>query len=140
MDEMDRSSLGKRLLIVEDEYLIAVDLAQVLEELGFAVVGPAGTVETALDLVKNEGVGLDGAVLDVNLRGHRVYPVAQVLVDLGVPFIFTTGYDAEVVPEVFSEMPRCEKPVDIQKLTHLLEEITVRDHTRAMRSDRGAGA
>jgi CheY-like chemotaxis protein len=100
------------VLLVEDEYLIAIDLADMLEGRGVEVIGPAGTVEDALELVASEGSRLDGAVLDINLHGVRVYPVAEALAARGVPFVFTTGYDAMAVPESFSGVPRWEKPVE----------------------------
>jgi ActR/RegA family two-component response regulator len=68
---------GRRLLVVEDEYLIAVSLARSLEGDGAEVVGPAGSVRDALALVEAEGDRLDGAVLDINLRDERVYPRAN---------------------------------------------------------------
>jgi CheY-like chemotaxis protein len=122
VDRTGHALVGQRLLIVEDEYLIAADLTQTLEKIGIVVVGPAGSVETALELVKEEGSRLDGAVLDVNLHGQRVYPVAEALAGCGVPFLFTTGYDAEAIPDLYSKVPRCEKPVDIQKLIQWLDE------------------
>ena len=103
MDRMGHAWDGQRLLVVEDEYLIAADLTQTLERIGVVVVGPVGSVETALELVKEEGCRLDGAVLDVNLHGQRVYPVAEALAGCGVPFLFTTGYDAEAIPDLYSE-------------------------------------
>ena len=97
-DGLDKKSDGRCLLLVEDEYIIADDLALSLEQLGFEVVGPAGSVQEALDLVRRNGDRLDGAVLDINLRGERAYPIADALSDRGVPFVFTTGYDTPVIP------------------------------------------
>ena len=113
---------GKRLLLVEDEYLIAADLAFKLERAGVEVIGPVGTVEGALELVRDQG-GLDGALLDVNLGGERVFPVADALADQGVPFIFTTGYDASIVPTAHAGAPRHEKPIDWPRL---LREVAAR--------------
>jgi DNA-binding NtrC family response regulator len=110
---------GLRLLVVEDEFIIAIDLAQTLEDLGAEVVGPAGSVRDALDLVKSQGDRLDGAVLDVNLRDQQVFPVADALAERGVPFVFTTGYDTIVTPERHAAVPRCEKPVDKASLVRL---------------------
>src|SRR3954470_681835 len=97
-DRTISSVKGRRLLIVEDDYLIAADLASSLEELGAEVIGPAGTVEDALELVQRSGETLDGAVLDINLREQRVYPVATALARHGVPFVFVTGYDTVAIP------------------------------------------
>jgi CheY-like chemotaxis protein len=111
---------GRCLLVVEDEYLIAADLAVSLESLGVNVIGPAASVEEALSLLTNNLHQLDGAVLDINLQNERVYPVADVLTARGVPFVFTTGYDAVAVPSAYASTPRCEKPVDKTQLIRLL--------------------
>jgi ActR/RegA family two-component response regulator len=105
---------------VEDDYLIAADLAVSLEALGFEVIGPAASVAEALTLVKNEGERLDGAVLDINVRDERVYPVADALAARGVPVVFTTGYDPVAIPDAYAAVPRCEKPVDTNQLLRLL--------------------
>jgi DNA-binding NarL/FixJ family response regulator len=111
---------GRRLMIVEDEYLVARDLAGSLRELGVEVVGPAGTVNDALLLLEAEGTTIDAAVLDINLREDRVYPVADALTRRGVPFVFATGYDVLTIPETYATVPRCEKPVDKAELVRLL--------------------
>ena len=117
---------GRRLLVVEDEYLIAASLARGLEGRGAEVAGPAGSVRDALALVEAEGDRLDGAVLDINLRDERVYPVADALAARGVPFVFLTGYDARVVPDAYAGVPRCEKPVDAALLARMLSKVGVR--------------
>jgi CheY-like chemotaxis protein len=109
-----------RVLVVEDDYLIATDLAVQLEECGVEVIGPIYSVEAALTLVNSLGIELDGASLDVNLKGERVYPVADALLAKHVPFVFSTGYDAAVVPQSYRDIPRCEKPVDMKTLAHTL--------------------
>ena len=120
MAEPDAGPLrGRRLLLVEDEYMIAADLALSLEHYGVEVVGPAGSVEDALALIEADRA-IDAAVLDINLGGERVYPVAEALVRRGVPFVFATGYDAWAVPPAYAEAPRCEKPVDVGALARLL--------------------
>lgn len=81
---------GKRILVVEDEALIAVMVEDMLMELGSHVVGPAGTIEAALELARQETI--DAAVLDVNVRGERIDPVAEALIARGVPVLFATGY------------------------------------------------
>lgn len=81
---------GKRILVVEDEALIAALLVDILKELGAEVVGPAATVEQALAIVERETI--DAAILDVNLRNVRVDPLADKLRAQGVPLVFTTGY------------------------------------------------
>ena len=81
---------GKRILVVEDEALIAVMVEDMLMEMGSEIVGPAATIEEALRLARSET--LDGAVLDVNVRGERIDPVAEMLMARGVPTLFATGY------------------------------------------------
>jgi CheY-like chemotaxis protein len=115
---------GRRLMVVEDEFIVAMDLASRLEDLGAEIVGPAGTVEDALALVETQGGRLDGSVLDINLHGARVYPVADRLAALGLPFVFTTGYDALVLPPAYAGMPRFEKPIDVAALAQLLAADT----------------
>jgi DNA-binding response OmpR family regulator len=84
--------LTRQILVVEDEFLIAMDLAQTLRRAGYHVLGPAGSVRAALELLRH--VRPDAAVLDVNLRGERVTPVAVVLRAMAVPYILASGYDA----------------------------------------------
>ena len=115
---------GRKILVVEDEYLIAADLAATLEDVGVAVVGPAGSVAQALELVEDAGGELDAAVLDVNLGGERVYPVADALAARGVPFVFATGYDHILVPTNHAGVARCEKPVNKAALVRLLLNVS----------------
>jgi CheY-like chemotaxis protein len=110
--------VGLRVLIVEDEYFLAQDLADRFQNLGAEVLGPAGTVAEALTLASREGI--DGAVLDVNLRGERVYPVADMLRQKQVPFVFASGYGGELEPDAYSSIPRCIKPVDFAVLAQAL--------------------
>lgn len=117
---------GRRFLVVEDEYVIAADLAASLKALGVEVAGPAASVAEALTLLESDGDRLDGAVLDINLGNERVYPVADVLRGRGIPFVFTTGYDAAVVPNCYADVPRCEKPVDERRLVRFLSGVTQR--------------
>jgi CheY-like chemotaxis protein len=119
----DTGLTGRRFLVVEDEYLIAADVAAVLEALGVEVTGPVGTVAEALKLVETEGDRLDGAVLDVNLAGDRVYPVADALRRRGIPFLFTTGYDTAALPDSYADVARCRKPTDERRLERCLSNL-----------------
>jgi DNA-binding response OmpR family regulator len=83
--------LGRRVLVVEDELMIAMLVEDMLTELGCVAVGPAHALDVALDLARTE-LGLDAALLDVNLGGQPVYAVADALREKGVPAIFSTGY------------------------------------------------
>ena len=111
---------GRRLLVVEDEYLIAASLARELEGRGAAVVGPAGSVRDALALVEAEGDRLDGAVLDINLRDERVYPVADALAARGVPFVFLTGYQRDSIDRRYANVPLLQKPIEPESLERVL--------------------
>src|ERR1700712_5600789 len=111
---------GRRLLVVEDNYLIAADLAWQLESNGASSVGMAGSVTEALNFIETEGDGLDGAILDVNLGKERVFPVADALLTRKIPFVFAAGYDQWVLPEAYAGVPRCEKPIRIAALIGLL--------------------
>lgn len=118
---MDAASTlaGRRVLLVEDEYFIVVELHSALEARGAEVIGPAATVKDALALLAGAG-HLDGAVLDINLRGELAYPVADALLARGIPFVFTTGYDEAVIPPRFTRIARCEKPANPVKVAEAL--------------------
>ena len=100
----------RRILLVEDEYLIAHDLAHDLRALGAEVVGPIPSLEKGLNALEAEPC-LDGAVLDINLNGEMVFPLVDALRQRKVPILFTTGYDEGVIPARYAEIARCEKPV-----------------------------
>lgn len=99
---------GKRILVVEDEPLLAIDIAGQLEDAGAQVVGPAGNVVSALGLV--EQYRFDGALLDANLAGHAVDDIAASLAAKGIPFVFVTGYGRESLPKAFAEAEMLAKP------------------------------
>jgi CheY-like chemotaxis protein len=109
---------GLRLLVVEDEALVAMLLEDALQALGCAVVGPAGNVARALALLEKEDVDL--ALLDVNLGGKRSYPVAEALAARGIPFVFVTGYGASGVDRRFAAAPVLQKPFDGCQLAQAL--------------------
>jgi len=111
------------ILVVEDEYLLADDLCAELTEREALVVGPAATVEQGLELLRNTPK-LDGAILDVNLRGEPVFLLADELIARKLPFVFTTGYDASVIPDRFSQVTRCEKPVQIAQVMDAIGRVT----------------
>lgn len=109
----------RRVLVVEDEYFIADDIAQALRKLGAEVIGPASDRAKALALLSSTE-RIDGAVLDVNLRGETVYPVAEALRARGIPFVFATGYDTSAIPSGYADIPRWEKPFDPHALARAL--------------------
>lgn len=118
----ERSLRGCRILVVEDEYMLADELEMELGDAGAVVIGPAGTVKDALAFIGSEQ-RLDGAVLDVSLRGDFIFPAADILIDQGVPFVFTTGYDTSIMPSRFQHVVRCEKPVNIRNITQALGRV-----------------
>ena len=107
---------GKRVLIVEDEAIIAAMVEDMLTELGATVVGPASSIKKALVLAASDGI--DAAVLDVNIRSERVDPVADLLRARQVPLVFATGYGASATGAV--SCPIIEKRYTIEKLESAL--------------------
>ena len=110
---------GRHILVVEDEYAIAVDIVFSFQEAGAKIVGPAATVDDALKLVKDEP-RIDCAVIDLNLRGEMAFPVADALAERGVPYIFATGYDPSVVPPRHANVTLCEKPITPSRIAEAI--------------------
>lgn len=108
------SLAGCRILVVEDEMLIALIIEETLQDLGCVVVGPVGRVDAALQLAKDET--LDAAILDVSIRGGKVYPVAEQLLARGIPFVLASGYGDWALPDAFQAQPRLTKPFTPQRL------------------------
>jgi len=106
---------GLRILVVEDEYLIADDMRGALLDAGAEVLGPVPTATAAMSLVAAEP-RLDAALLDINLGGTMVFELADTLASRAVPFVFATGYDDSAIPDRFSAVPRLEKPVKPRKV------------------------
>jgi two-component SAPR family response regulator len=105
---------GVRVLIVEDEFLVATLIEDMLESAGCTILGPIPRVAEALDVVDHETC--DVAVLDVNLGGDRIDPVADALDRRNVPFMFVTGYTENALPGEFAERPRLCKPFKMGEL------------------------
>jgi two-component sensor histidine kinase/CheY-like chemotaxis protein len=105
---------GNRVLLVEDEALVAMLMRDMLTELGYSVVGPFSRPADAEAAIA--GGGVDAAVLDVNLDGDMVYPVADLLAARGIPFVFVTGYGAESIERRFADVPVLQKPIEPQML------------------------
>ena len=100
---------GLKVLVVEDEMLIAAEMEATLEDLGCQVVGPFARVTQALDALETAEV--DAAVLDVNVHGEMIFPVAEKLRDRGVPMVFCTGYaDLPDIPKPLQDQVRLSKP------------------------------
>ena len=107
-----------RVLVVEDEGLVAIMLEDLLEDLGCEIAGSFGAVDAALDWI-GAGGSADLALLDVNLAGETVFPVAEALKARGVPFVFATGYGADHDPR-FKDTPLLGKPFRQERLEALL--------------------
>ena len=108
-----------RILIVEDEPFIALTLEDMLDELGFALVGTVSQVGEALEMAGREQV--DCALLDVNLGSEKIDPVADLLAQRGCPFIFTTGYGRSGIPAAHADRPVLQKPFRMDDLSTVLK-------------------
>ncbi len=117
---MGSALAGLRMLIVEDEAMVAMMIECMLTDLGCVVVDVAGTVSRGLALAGDEALEIDGAILDVNLGGEMVYPVAEALRNRHVPFIFSTGYGIDGINEPFAQEPALAKPYEQKALEQML--------------------
>ena len=112
---MSNALQGKKILLAEDFFGLAIMVRQMLENAGCVVVGPVPSVEKGLAIA--EGESLDGALLDVSLKDGKVFPLAQRLQERQVPFIFATAYDdAWAIPEQYRGAPRVTKPFSEEEL------------------------
>jgi PAS domain S-box-containing protein len=110
---------GNRLLLVEDEVLVGIMMRNALSELGFQVIGPLDTMLEAAEAVRNET--FHAAILDVNLKGELIYPLADMIAARGVPFAFVTGYGAESVERRFAHVPILQKPIELDRLQTIFD-------------------
>jgi len=112
------SLAGLHILLVEDELLVAMTLEDILSAESCMIVGPFSRIEPALKAAREEP--LDAAILDVNLAGERVDPIAKMLAERKIPFLFTTGYDRSMLPAGHADRPALMKPF---KPTQLIEAL-----------------
>jgi CheY-like chemotaxis protein len=113
---------GTTVLVVEDEYLVAMEITTLLRNHGANVMGPIPDAARARALVSARAP--DCVLMDINLRGERVFDLAQHLLDRGLPVIFTTGYDATVLPETLQASPHLQKPLDPRALIAMVKRET----------------
>ncbi|AOA72968.1 response regulator [Stenotrophomonas rhizophila] len=113
--------MSPRVLVVEDESLIAMLVEDGLETLGYEVVGPVGTVDAALRIV--EQTPFDLALLDINLGGKQSFPIAEALESRGIPYVFLTGYDRSSLPLAFQHRFGLQKPFRMSALQQALEKL-----------------
>ncbi len=116
------------VLVLEDEWMIADQIAQALDEGGYAVLGPVGRVEQAMQLMAGERV--DAAVLDINLHNDRSYRLAAELCRRAIPFAFLSGYSDFDLPAEFCDRPLMQKPVDASTMRRCIEELLPSTRTR----------
>lgn len=113
---------NKRVLIVEDEWIVAEDHAMIFRDAGFGVVGPASTVAQAMELIDQQDI--DVATLDVSLADDEAsYPVAERLVNLGVPFLFLSGYLNHDLPEEYRQQQVLSKPTTPEQLVRAVRSL-----------------
>jgi CheY-like chemotaxis protein len=112
---------GVRVLVVEDEYFVAILIEEILESAGCIVTGPFPRLPEALDAVDHEDY--DVAVLDINLAGERIDPVADALAERNVPFLFVTGYGANGLPSEYAQRPHVCKPFRMGDLLCTLSSV-----------------
>jgi CheY-like chemotaxis protein len=110
-----------RVLVVEDEYLIRMLLEDMLADLGYAVAAAVGSIAEASELAANGEFG--AAILDVNLDGNEIFPVADILKERGLPFVFVTGYGERTLPERYRDHPTLQKPFEIDQLAAALSGL-----------------
>jgi CheY-like chemotaxis protein len=114
-----------RILVVEDEAMISLLIEDMLEELGYDIVGPASRLDHALNHALQADI--DVGLLDINVKGQVVFPVADVLEFRGIPFIFATGYGDSALPERFRGRPTLSKPFALEALGKALNAIGIAD-------------
>jgi CheY-like chemotaxis protein len=112
---------GRRIFVVEDEFLIRMLLEDMLTDLGYELVGVAGRVDEATEMAKTKDFDL--AILDVNLDGHDVYPVAELIGKRGLPFMFVTGYGGRGLPDKYRDRPTLQKPFQLDELKRMLGQL-----------------
>ncbi len=111
---MDADLKGRRILLVEDSPVVGPFTAEILGDLGFEVVGPAPNMAAARELV--EGEPIDAAIMDVHIRGERVFSLCDALEARNVPFVLTSGYADWQMPDKWEDRPRLNKPYTIGEI------------------------
>lgn len=116
---------GRSILIVEDDCITAMDLAETLSAAGAQIIGPAGTIRSALELLRPDP-RVDIALLDIEVEGTFVFDVADELVKRDIPIVFTTGYERSELPARFRATRHCEKPIGIAAIAQALSDELAR--------------
>ena len=117
---------GRKVMIVEDEYLLASALQDAVEQMGAEVVGPFARVQQAMQSI-DAGELPDVGLLDVNLGSEYSYPLADALARLGIPAVLITGYDTSALPEAYRSLSYLRKPFDMASITSALDRVDLSD-------------
>jgi len=118
-----RGGEGRGVLVIEDEVLIGMLLEDMLTDLGYKIAGTASRLQEATELART--ATCDMAILDVNLNGQESFPVAQILIERGIPFMFATGYGERGMPPAFQNRPTLQKPFQLAALQLQLQSLDV---------------
>jgi DNA-binding response OmpR family regulator len=113
---------NKRILLVEDDFLLADCMKDALQDQGAVVIGPAGSLKTAMELLAADQ-DVQAAILDVQVRGEAVFPLVDALVERHVPVVFVSGYDRQLIPPRFDKIKHCIKPVDVAMVGRAFEKV-----------------
>ncbi len=113
---------GLKVLIVEDEPLVAMLLEDMLADHGCVVAGATGRIDQAMALIKDDSLVIEAAILDVNLAGEVSFPLAELLAAKGVPFVFATGYGVGGLPEAWRDRPTLQKPFSHDEVARMLRK------------------
>jgi len=111
---------GRSVFLVEDEVMIRMMVADMLEELGYSIAAEAGDINEAINLAQS--VEFDLAILDVNVNGKVISPVADLIAARNRPFIFATGYGSSGLPPEYRDRPAVQKPFQIETLARIIEQ------------------
>lgn len=122
-------SAALKILVVEDEFHIAAEIANALRARAISVVGPVPSVDAAMNALAEQRV--DGAILDLNLQGQLAYPVADALAQRRIPFVIASGYDMRSMPSRYRLFPRIEKPFDADNVIALWDRIALKPKAAA---------
>lgn len=120
--EPTEDSTGRRVLIVEDEGMVAMMLEDMLGDLGYEVVATANRLDAAVRAIADTAIEIDLAVLDVNLNGEHTYPLAGMLTARRIPFVFSTGYGRAGLSDEWQDAPTLQKPFEMRQLERTMRE------------------
>jgi CheY-like chemotaxis protein len=117
----DSTAAVPRVLVVEDEYLIRMLLEDMLADLGYEIAAAVGTIAEASELAANSEFNV--AILDVNLDGEQIFPVADILAERGLPFVFVSGYGEDSLPAPYRGRPALQKPFQAEQIKSALAAL-----------------